>query len=660
MKKIKIASEPIFIFLVVFQLIFSGIGITSSATTYYIKNSGNNYNTGLSNDQAWRTISKINSISFLPGDYILFNRGDSWNESLAVNSSGSSSAKITFGAYGIGANPIITGKMDVPGWSSSTNWSTSGVNIWKISWPMSYVRLRIWLNNTEVRKAYSSTVTEGTPWYHDGSYLYIYSKSNPSMAFNSLITTGRVQFLNIENKRYLAFQNLDIRGFYEGIDMTHCDNIIIEYCNIGGDFAMSGIIVRHSSNGVIRHNILDTYDHLLDSIYNVQNTEDGIDFEDGSDNWDIYDNSFYDWGHAAFYPKTSGSPPEPISNIKLHHNYFTNKDNDYGRAICGDIADSSNSFGNEIYNNLIEDQAIHSQIQMPNVKVYNNIFNRCKGRPYGNDAAANALSLQGYNGSPQYMEIYNNVFANCNGAGIWIHNYDNEGWKDVSYNKIENNIFFNNKGQDKYWGTSGFQLHIENMASIHDNSFKNNLFYYSSVAKLIRYHTNGQARGYHTAMTVAQFNEATGTDGDVMENNISGNPLFINPENDFRLHSGSPGIHSGLNVGLLTDYIGNSYNNVPSIGVYEYVSDPTSIYITEFSRSDFLVFPNPVIDLLHISWKNNQSKEMLLKLFDIRGVKLYEAIESAECSLDMSMYANGLYILVIESKSDNASFKIIK
>jgi hypothetical protein len=49
-------------------------------------------------------------------------------------------------------------------------------------------------------------------------------------------------------------------------------------------------------------------------------------------------------------------------------------------------------------------------------------------------------------------------------------------------------------------------------------------------------------------------------------------PLFVDASNrDFHLKSNSPAIGAGLNVGLLTDYDGVSYNVTnPSIGAYEY------------------------------------------------------------------------------------------
>jgi hypothetical protein len=77
---------------------------------YYVSNTGNDANTGLSSAQAWQTLSKVNGSTFQPGDNILFKKGDTWDEALIVPSSGTISANITFGSYGTGANPIFDGQ----------------------------------------------------------------------------------------------------------------------------------------------------------------------------------------------------------------------------------------------------------------------------------------------------------------------------------------------------------------------------------------------------------------------------------------------------------------------------------------------------------------------------------------------------------------------
>ncbi|HNY52948.1 MAG TPA: right-handed parallel beta-helix repeat-containing protein [Bacteroidales bacterium] len=102
-------------------ILFATFSISSSATDYYVKLTGNDSNTGLSDSQAWRTITKVNAAwaagTFAPGDNIYFNRGDTFYGTLIVSESGTSGNVITIGAYGSGQNPILSGFQIADSWS---------------------------------------------------------------------------------------------------------------------------------------------------------------------------------------------------------------------------------------------------------------------------------------------------------------------------------------------------------------------------------------------------------------------------------------------------------------------------------------------------------------------------------------------------------------
>ncbi|MEA5112592.1 MAG: right-handed parallel beta-helix repeat-containing protein [Geobacteraceae bacterium] len=92
----------------------------SLAQTYYVDaTDGNDSNSGFSSSRSWKTISKVNGSKFQPGDFILFRRGCVWREMLIVPSSGTAGNTITFGAYGLGAKPVISGAdiVGARGWS---------------------------------------------------------------------------------------------------------------------------------------------------------------------------------------------------------------------------------------------------------------------------------------------------------------------------------------------------------------------------------------------------------------------------------------------------------------------------------------------------------------------------------------------------------------
>lgn len=92
----------------------------ANAVTYYLDTTlGNDTNTGTDVTTPWKTIAKVSSYKFQPGDSILFKRGCVWREQLTISSSGIEGNPITYGAYGAGDKPIITGAdiVDGGGWS---------------------------------------------------------------------------------------------------------------------------------------------------------------------------------------------------------------------------------------------------------------------------------------------------------------------------------------------------------------------------------------------------------------------------------------------------------------------------------------------------------------------------------------------------------------
>lgn len=87
------------------------------ATHYYVSNSGNDTNTGLSTASPFLTIAKVNSLVLVPGDIVSFNGGDSWHEALIISYSGSTGNPIIYNSYGTG-KAIITGFTTVGSWTS--------------------------------------------------------------------------------------------------------------------------------------------------------------------------------------------------------------------------------------------------------------------------------------------------------------------------------------------------------------------------------------------------------------------------------------------------------------------------------------------------------------------------------------------------------------
>ena len=107
-------------------LMLASISIMSMATNYYVSNSGNDTNSGLTQALPWKTIDKVNTIIFKAGDKILFQRGSTFSGSLTLKQSGVAGNLIKVGAYGSGTtNPVFNGLVTV------TSWTSTGTNIWE-------------------------------------------------------------------------------------------------------------------------------------------------------------------------------------------------------------------------------------------------------------------------------------------------------------------------------------------------------------------------------------------------------------------------------------------------------------------------------------------------------------------------------------------------
>jgi len=99
--------------------------IAVNATTYYVSATGSDAANGLTTGTAWQTLTKVNATTFSAGDQIFFKKGDGWYGTLTIGQSGSIGNVITYGTYGTGATPTITG------FTTVTAWTNLGSNIWE-------------------------------------------------------------------------------------------------------------------------------------------------------------------------------------------------------------------------------------------------------------------------------------------------------------------------------------------------------------------------------------------------------------------------------------------------------------------------------------------------------------------------------------------------
>lgn len=120
---------------------------SASATDYYFSTSDGDDNRSVKEAQnpatPWQSLAKLNAVfgGLRPGDAVYFKRGDVFTGSVNVTASGASGSPITLGAYGSGAQPVISGLATLTGWSSIGN------NVWETNLPVGAAQLNVLLIN---------------------------------------------------------------------------------------------------------------------------------------------------------------------------------------------------------------------------------------------------------------------------------------------------------------------------------------------------------------------------------------------------------------------------------------------------------------------------------------------------------------------------------
>ena len=219
---------------------------TAYADTYYVDvTGGSDTYDGLSQSTAWQTIAKVNSMSFNPGDSILFKRGEIWREQLTVSSSGDSTYPITYGAYGSGDKPIINGADVMVGFTGPNSNGEYTLTV-----PIQAYMLfsnGAYLN----RGTFSSLGANEWDWYNGTLYLGF----NP---FGDTIEAGqRNNGIHATSKANIIYDNLHIKYTQEtGIEIDGTNNQIqiIQNCTVENT-GYSGIWIEDGTIAVDENTI---------------------------------------------------------------------------------------------------------------------------------------------------------------------------------------------------------------------------------------------------------------------------------------------------------------------------------------------------------------------------------------------------------------------
>jgi Chitobiase/beta-hexosaminidase C-terminal domain len=173
------------------------ISPAASGAVYYVSNSGNDSNNGISATTPWRSISKVNSSVLSPGSQVLFQSTGVWHEQLNAQSG------IRYGAYGPQVNcslspllvancgnlPIIDGADAVEGWSAYSGATYRAPYTGTAS--KGFVD-SLYSQTTPLGRTTSIAAVISTPGtiYSDGTYVYINLPDGSNPASHTIEVSG--------------------------------------------------------------------------------------------------------------------------------------------------------------------------------------------------------------------------------------------------------------------------------------------------------------------------------------------------------------------------------------------------------------------------------------------------------------------------------------
>jgi len=536
-----------------------------SATTYFISNStGNDVLSGESEKSAWKSISKVNKKMFLPGDSILFKKGDVWRETLNIPSSGKAGKYITFGSYGkTGDKPKILGSNQV------NTWISQGGNIWKsvmsFANPYSGDPFEIFFEQLDLSTKWGThqlnlaSLKSEYDWTWLANSIYVYAPSDPGKRYKAVEFPQRNRTIFVSNKEYITIDGLDVKYAksqnIEGFEVPDGRGFTIKNCHI----SYVGSRINRLSVGSFGYNLAVVRSDML-----VQNNEihDG-----GRRNISVH---IYDYSGMT------------VSNIIFEGNIFHDGYHSSGVGINMDGVRANNRFEDIIIrNNIIYDSPERNPLvdrfsmnemcslragemgsSIANVEIYNNIW-----------MYPTYECIELYN--VDSVKIYNNTFYdfnhNASPLGYILHIDISHGCTNVD---IKNNIFY---GTNDWKKSPVNSIYIENTQSTSEITLDYNLFYHTDpnmgMVSIQKTDTKYRKTGYKP------WSELKKDLGWQLHEPGLVDPKFINAPNNLKLDSSSPALGKGINVtigkgkdisDLKMDHEGNSYHKPPSIGAYEY------------------------------------------------------------------------------------------
>lgn len=495
------------------------------ATTYYVDYvNGSDQNAGTSENAPIKTLTRISTLSLIPGDNVLLKCGVSWNDKFTVSTSGTSAAPITIGSYGTGARPVLCYYQKI----FSYEWVDAGNGIYSYS-TAEYTH-GFFENYNKVKRASSAAMSDGV-WYYDSTVCKLYYKpSGGTIAASTL--RGRGNTILEVTGSYVVIDNLQF-----GYTGTHS----ISFTGNAAHETVKNCYLHHCYSNAVNFYYAGEGSRVLQN--NMYKVGCGVYLVESGNNYVVSNNTIIDCnyeqymnsdGHAIGMQNTNNSVFEfnhienavaPIclyvdagetsSNNVIRYNYIANCKKTFsttngGRAILIVPMSANSISGNLVHDNIITNCNLGIKLD----------------RTCSPSAPANC--------------IYNNIVHDCVKGMMMNNAADNY--------VVKNNIF-----------TASESFHISTGADVGSGNVLDSNCYYP----------DGDAKFYYGGnLNLSGWQSATGQDA----NSFALDPLFINAPANFNLSGNSPCIDAGEDVGLDYDFCGGEIVDFPDIGAHEFES----------------------------------------------------------------------------------------
>ncbi len=527
------------------------------ATTYYVSdNTGNDSNNGTSTATPWKTLSKVSTTNFSPGDFILFKAGETWVGQLVISSSGTSGAPIIYGKYGTGNLPYLASQ----GAHKATIYSLNkqyfeltdlkvtnflqgndindaddsllvGINI--VNGDGGTLN-HIYLTRMEITKVNSQHKSSGSIYY--GGVLFDIAGTAVQSKWNDVVISD-CNFHDLSRTGITFRTDWEVRSststFGQSLPNGYTDNWvpstnIIFRDNIFRKITGNGLVIRVATGTLIENNLFDSCAYQISGNATFCFNTDGTIFQ-----FNEAKNTVYNGGDTD----ARGIDVDFRSkNTIVQYNYL----HDNGRG--GFVATGGN-----------EDGSAYERFNVGTILRYNILED--------NERMGIAISGNCYN-----MTVHNNVIfastAISNDSLVKIYPWSPANPHDISF---YSNIFW----------AKGSGASFYHAPTVYNITYRHNLYNWTTTPP-----ANLPVVGYSNNSNIAEDGFA-----------VIGNPLFNLPggaKSGYHLEAGSPAFNVGMR-GLsqpILDIYNNTIGNTRNIGVDQTPGASISDYKIDINHTD--------------------------------------------------------------------------